>query len=320
VRPTVTDASLVLGYIDPAFFLGGTMPLDADLAAKAIEGEVARPLGLNLIEAASAILRLTTENMVGAIEEITIHQGMDPREAVLVGAGGAAGLNAGAIARRLGCKSVIIPEVVAALSAAGALISDLHADYRALFYTATGSFNFDGVNGTLDSLRSQCQEFIRGPGAGAVEHSIDFYAEARYADQIWEIDLPLHLTHFEKPGDIQRVRDDFDRMHEEVFAFSDPGSEVQFVGWRATTRCRLRQRDLGKLGKDRIYEAKLSKSRKAYFPGSGMLDSRVELFDTMKPNVPLDGPVIVESPLTTVVIEPGARVVRKKSGSLVITA
>ena len=318
-RPTVTDASLVLGYIDPAFFLGGAMKLEVESAAKAIKEEVARPLGLDLSEGALAILRLATENMVGAIEEITIHQGMDPRTAVLVGGGGAAGLNSVAIARRLDCKTVIIPEVVAVLSAAGALMSDLRADYQALFYTATGIFDFDGVNATLASLTEKCQTFIEGPGTGAVEHSIEFHVEARYRDQIWEIDLPLQITRFKTPEDIARVREDFDRMHEEVFAFRDPGSEVQFVGWHATVSCKLRERNLGKLGRDKVYEAKVLPSRKAYFSGIGMVDTHVELFETMKLDVPLRGPAIIESPLTTVVIEPGAKAVRKRSGSLVIT-
>ncbi len=174
-RPTLTDASLVLGHIDPAFFLGGAMKLEVEHAATAIEEQVARPLGLDLLEAASAILRLTTENMVGAIEEITIHQGMDPREAVLVGGGGAAGLNAVAISRRLGCKMVIIPEVVAVLSAAGALISDLHADYRALFYTASDSFDFYGVNTTLGLPDRQMPGVHRGTrvgGAGAIHRTV----------------------------------------------------------------------------------------------------------------------------------------------------
>jgi len=318
-RPTVTDASLVLGYIDPAFFLGGAMKLEVERAAKAIKEEVARPLGLDLSEGALAILRLATENMVGAIEEITIHQGMDPRKAVLVGGGGAAGLNAVAIARRLGCKKVIIPEVVAALSAAGALISDLHADYRALFYATSDNFDFDGVNATLDSLTAKCRAFIQGPGAGAQEQSIELYAEARYRDQIWEIDLPLQIGRFKKPEDVHRVREDFDRLHEEVFAFRDPDSTVQFVGWRATVRCKLRERDLGSLAKDKFYEVSVPPSRKAYFTGTGMTETRVEVFETMKPNVPLEGPAIIESPLTTVVIEPGAKVVRKRSGSLIIT-
>lgn len=318
-RPTVTDASLVLGHIDPTFFLGGAMKLEVDRAAKAIEEEVARPLGLDLPEAASAILRLVTENMVGAIEEITIHQGMDPRGAVLVGGGGAAGLNSGAIARRLGCKMVIIPEVGAALSAAGALMSDLRADYRALFFTTTSRFDFERTNAILDFLTAKCQAFIKGPGAGALEKSIEFYAEARYSDQIWEIDLPLQVKRFKTAEDVARAREDFDQLHEEVFAFRDPGSEVQFVGWRAAVRCKLRERELGKLGRDKGYEAKILPSRKAYFSNSGMVNARVELFETMKPNVPLNGPTIIESAFTTVVIEPGAKVVRKRSGSLVIT-
>ena len=115
------------------------------------------------------------------------------------------------------------------------------------------------------------------------------------------------------------MREDFDRLHEEVFAFRDTGSDVQFVGWRATARCKLSERDLGKLAKDKIYEAKILPSRKAYFADTGMVDTRVELFETMEPDVPLEGPAIIESPLTTVVIEPGAKVVRKMSGSLVIT-
>ena len=317
-RPTVTDASLVLGYIDPAFFLGGTMKLDVEYAAKAIENEVAGPLGLDLLEAASAILRLATENMVSAIEEITIHQGIDPRSAVVVGGGGAAGLNAVSIARRLGCTTVIIPEVVPALSAAGALISDLHADYRSLFYTSTNSFDFDGVNASLDSLEAKCQAFLDGPGADATEKSIEFFAEARYRAQIWEIDLPLQTTRFKTPEDVAQVRLDFDRLHEQIFAYCDKDSEVQFVGWRATARCRLSQGDLGKLAKDRIYEAEILPSRKAYFSGAGMVDTRIALFETMAPDDPLEGPAIIESPLTTVVIDPGAKVVRKKSGSLVI--
>ena len=119
--PTVTDCALLLGYIDPAFFLGGAMRLDVDGAREALEREVASKLGLGIEDAAAAVLALATEKMVGAIEEITINQGIDPGSAVLIGGGGAAGLNAVAVARRLGCREVVIPETGAALSAAGAL-------------------------------------------------------------------------------------------------------------------------------------------------------------------------------------------------------
>ncbi len=318
-KPTVTDASLVLGHIDPAYFLGGAMALEAELSARAIRDEVAKPLGLGLEEGAAAILRLATENMVGAIEEITIHQGIDPRGAVLIGGGGAAGLNSVAIARRLGCGSVVIPEVGAALSAAGALMSDLHADFRSLFYTQTDTFDFGGVNDTLKALTEKCRAFIKGPGAGAARSDIEYIAEARYRHQIWEIDLPLDLKKFKSKKDLARVRGEFDRLHEEIFAFRDPGSEVEFVGWRATARCRLREKNLGRLGHEKQFEKDLSPRRKAFFGGSGMVDTRVALFESMKPGAALRGPAIIESPFTTVVIEPGSRAVRKRSGSLVIT-
>ena len=214
---------------------------------------------------------------------------------------------------------VIIPEVGAALSAAGALMSDLHADYRTLFYTTIENFDFAQANATLDALEAQCRAFVKGPGAGAIEHAIQFFAEARYRDQIWEIDLPLRVTRFRNPGDLARVREDFDRLHEEVFAFRDPGSDVQFVGWRATVRCRLRRKALGKLRREKVYGAKVPSSRRAYFNGRWVEKTRVELLEAMKPDHPLKGPGIVESAFMTVVIEPGAEVVRKRSGSLMIT-
>jgi N-methylhydantoinase A len=318
-QPTVTDASLVLGYIDPAYFLGGAMALDMKQAAHAIETHVGIPLGLGLQEAAWAILRLATENMVSAIEEITINQGIDPRGSVLVGGGGAAGLNSVAIARRLGCRSLIIPEVGAALSAAGALMSDLQGDFRSLHYASTDKFDFDGVNAILATLLKRCQTFIDGPGRGAVEQKIDIYAEARYRHQIWEIDLPIQQTRFNSHEDLDRVRESFDQTHEEVFAFRDQGSDVEFIGWRATVRCNLRESSLGGLNQEKTFGVKVPSYRKAFFDKKGIVNTKVEMFETMKLNRPIKGPAIIESPFTTVVIDPGATVVRKKSGTLVIT-
>ena len=264
-------------------------------------------------------MRVATENMVGAIEEITINQGIDPRGAVLVGGGGAAGLNSVAIARRLGCTKVIIPELGAALSAAGAIMSDLHAGYRALHYTVTDNFDVAGVNGTLAGLVARCRSFLEGPGTGAAEHSIDVVAEARYRHQIWEIDVPIPFHRFERGDQVAGVREAFHRAHEEIFGFGDPGSAVEFVGWRATVRCRLRGRGLGRLAREKGYRVKLPASRKAYFAETGLVQARIELFDALRPDRPLKGPAIIESPFTTVVIDPGAQVLRKRSGTLVIT-
>src|SRR5262249_45897913 len=108
-RPTVTDCALVLGFIDPDFFLGGAMRLDPGAARAAVESQVAAPLGRSLADAAGAVLTLATEKMVGVIEEITINQGIAPGEAVLIGGGGAAGLNRAPLAPPLGRTQPIIP-------------------------------------------------------------------------------------------------------------------------------------------------------------------------------------------------------------------
>jgi N-methylhydantoinase A len=180
-------------------------------------------------------------------------------------------------------------------------------------------FDFDRANATLKTLTDKCKGFIKAAGNRAVESSIEYIAEARYRHQIWEIDLPLEISRFKSKKDIAQAREQFDRLHEEVFAFQDPTSEVEFVGWRATARCKLREGKLGKLKHEKLFEKKLASRRKAYFEGKGVVNARVLFFESMKPNVTVRGPAIVESPFTTVVIETGAKVVRKRSGSLVIT-
>lgn len=158
----MTDCSLILGYIDPDFFLGGTMVLDRAAAATALKTKVADKLGLSVEEAAAAVFTLATEKMVGAIDEITVNQGIDPATAVLIGGGGAAGLNAVAVGRRLGCAGVLIPEAGSVLSAAGALMSDVSSDYAQMLFTTSRRFAFDEVNGVLAGLEERCRVFAQG--------------------------------------------------------------------------------------------------------------------------------------------------------------
>src|SRR5439155_6878992 len=170
------------------FFLGGAMSLSVDGARAALESQVSSPLGLPVEEAAAAVLQVATEHMVRAIEEITLNQGIDPRSAVLVGGGGAAGLNSVAIARRLDCPRVIIPELGAVLSAAGALMSELTADFATTLRTTTAEFAHEEVNRVLGELQERCRSFLEGPGAGSIDWRIEYSAEARYPHQIWELD------------------------------------------------------------------------------------------------------------------------------------
>lgn len=315
---TVTDAALVLGHLDPEFFLGGTMRLDHESAAQAIDRDVARPLRMNLLEAASAVIRLATENMVSAIEQITIHQGVDPRGSVLVGGGGAAGLNSVSIARRLGCSKVLFPEAGAALSAVGALISDLHADYRALLYTETSDFDFGGAKRIVDGLTEKCQEFFDGPGEGALDKWITYVVEARYRAQIWEIDVPLERLPNTRE-ELTQLRRRFDSVHKEIFGYQDDQSPVQFLGWRATARCRLSDQGLGRLTVSSKPKARAKRFRDAFFPSVGQVQTDVHSFESLEVGSSITGPAIVESSFTTVVIDPGAKVERTESGSLLVS-
>ena len=316
VEPTVTDACVSLGYLDPNYFLGGTMTLDAEGARAAVAQYVAEPLGLSVEEAAASILSVATENMVQAISDITVDQGIDPAEAVLIGGGGAAGLNSIYIARRLGCPTLLIPETGAGLSAAGALMSDLSNEYRATFFTTSDAFDLEGVNRTLDALRAEAQEFIEGPGSSAVSSVIEFAVEARYASQVWEIEVPLASERFETASQLDELNEAFHAMHERIFAVRDPGSVIEYVGWTATARCGLREGGPGRLVAGKTHEA--AGKRSVYFAGDGAVEATVLDFNSMQSGEQHSGPAIIESPFTTVIADGATTFERTASGSLLM--
>lgn len=316
-QPTVTDAALMLGYIDPNFFLGGAQVLNVDLAVRALERAVAEPLGLPPMEAAAAVLALATENMVHAIEEVTVNQGIDPSLAVLVGGGGAAGLNIVAIARRLGCRKVVMPEVGATLSAAGALLSDLGVEFQAMYRTTSVEFDREGVNRVLAMLEVQCRDFLERPGTRELKHDITFLAETRYAHQVWEIEVPFRFSRFASDADLRDLVDDFHRTHEDLFGFRDPASNVELIGWRARAQARLAHAVAGPVRRAGGHP-NMTSARPVYFASAGMRQTEVRFFEALQFEEPLTGPAIVESSFTTIVLEPGSVARRVGTGSLVI--
>jgi N-methylhydantoinase A len=319
-EPTVTDAAVVLGHIDPAYFLGGGMPLDREAAVAVVRNGIGEPFGLDEFEAAAAIVRLATEHMVRAIEEITLHQGVDPRSAVLVGGGGAAGLNVVAIGRRLGSPQIVIPGAGAVLSAVGALLSELTTEYAANCFTTDEGFDIERVNVALSDLTEKCERFIQRHGRAASTSHIELSVEAMYRHQIWELEVPLRVTQFRTAEEIVQLRRDFDATHDEVFAIQDISSAVEFLTWRARVRCSLRNTavEIGSVVRS-DHEHALNTHRKAYFEGAGLVDTRVMRTDELVPGVVVMGPVIVESPLTTIVLDPGAIARSTRDGSLLIT-
>jgi N-methylhydantoinase A len=313
---TVTDACVTLGFLDPDYFLGGSMRLDADAARGALEEEVGRKLNVDAVGAAWAVLAVATEEMVRAIEETTVYRGIDPVGSILVGGGGAAGFNVVSIARRLGCKTVLIPELGPGLSAAGALLSNLISDYVAALPTSTGHFNFEAVNDTLADLQSRCSAFSSTSGATPEDVEVELFAEARYPDQVWELEVPLTVERFASEDDVEQLRQAFHATHRQLFGVADDDSRLEVISWRARVTCRLRAQF--QPPQPEHCDTRAERGRDAFFGPYGWSKVPVVNFAEMSVGAGVAGPALVDAPQTTVVIYPGALARRTERGSLII--
>lgn len=311
-HPTVTDAALVLGYIDPDFFLGGRMALAVDAARAAIATQIAQPLGLSIDDAALAIIELATETMINAIEEITVKQGIDPEDTVIVGGGGAAGLNAVAIARRLKCRTVLFPAVGAVLSAAGAIMSELRREFVRTEFMRVSHFDVARANAILAGLRTEAQAFLDGSVGAGRDTIIDYFIEGHYPSQVWEIEVALEGPTFDSAAGAANLVRDFHARHREIFSFADDHDEVEIVSWRAVARSRIADSRSG-LQLATVPPATGERVRSMVFRDTGRLDAAVYDLDALPQDHPVTGPAVIESSFTTIVVDPGSRAVRQAS-------
>lgn len=316
-RATVTDASLVLGHLDAGYFLGGALSLDEEAALAAVRTDVANPLGLDLAPAAWAVIDVATESMVQAILAITVNQGIDPARATLIGGGGAAGLNSVFIARRLRCQRLIIPDTGAALSAAGALMSSLTVEHRAVAFTTTAEFDAKAIATTIAGLESRCRSFLRTAGVADSDGEITFGVEARYENQAWEIPVELGADPT-RAIDRDVLAKRFHETHRDVFAIDDPDSTIELVSWWARASADTRGgRPFGRL-KETESGILSATSRRIYLPAEGHVAAAVIPWSTLEPGNQRTGPAVVESPFTTVVLDGAARFEKSVAGNLVI--
>ena len=230
-RPTVTDANLVLGLLDPDYFLGGRLPLDSGAAHRAV-ATVADALDLEVAEAAYAIHVTGNENMIAAIEDITVNEGIDPRESFLVAGGGATACHIGEMARALGIARFMVPGVAAGLSAYGGLVTDIRGEETATLHTSDRHFALDAVNRTLATLRQRAERFLERAGVPAQDRRYEYAFQARYKYQSWEIEALF------EPGDggldaqdVPALSVAFHDMHERIHTIREDDSEVEFTTW-----------------------------------------------------------------------------------------
>lgn len=303
-HPTVTDACVVLGYFDPNYFNGGRMTLDAGAATRVIE-ELAGEIGRSPLDTAFAIITIANELMIKAIHEITVSEGLNPRESVIVAGGGAAGLNIMPIARELGCKTTILPKTASAMSACGMQYSDIVFEQTRSRVTMSGSFDMAGVNRALDEIDEALERFRQDlKGAGRAQVRKEYFAEARYKSQVWELDTPLPVKRFRTPKDVAALVEAFHTVHDRVYAVRDEQSEVECVNWRGKLSIRLSKPPKAVVKRLGRSKPKPSLTRAAYFGAGDIRKTPVYRGLDLKPGAHIVGPAIIEEPTTTIVVYP----------------
>ena len=316
-RPTVTDAAVVLGYIDPDEFLGGRMKLDR-AAAERVVAALAAELGMGLEAAAIAVLRLSGEEMVKAIEQITVKDGVDPAESAVVAGGGAAGLTVVPIARTLGCRRVLVPRAAGALSAYGAQHSDIVMEVSGSRYAHTDHFDHEGVGAVLDRIDAQLDDYqTRLAARGIQRFERSRYVEARYLNQQWEMEVPLPVERVAALADVVALRAAFDEQHERLYAVRDNAAPLECVNWKGRLTAFLSKPQVsestGTGGADRP-----DRIVRATFEGLGTVDTPVYRGSTLAPGTVLEAPAIIVEPTTTVVVHPGSRCTVTRGGNYLL--
>ena len=314
--PTVTDASVVLGYLDAANFLGGKAPLDQALAQRAVGRHIAEPLGLSTVEAARGIHEVVATNMAEGIRLMSVQRGVDPREFAIIAFGGASGLHAGRVARQLQITRIRIPSMAPVLSAFGMLSTDLRYDFSRSFPAGLEDIDLAAVKAIVEDLEGQGRERL-STGSG-VDEDIDVVASAdmRYLDQVYEVNVPLpDLTQ-----DDREVRDEWAKNlhehYEDLYSYRQSDQEIRLVTLRVTVRGRLPKGGLPDRKVSRP-AANVPRGRRDVFLGR-WTSVPVFAMDGLPAGTEIQGPAILESDFTTVLVEPGDKATVDRYGGIEI--
>ena len=299
-EPTVTDAQLVLGVLDPKNFLGGEMSLDTEAARRVVQKHIADKLHLSLDAAAYGIIRVVNTKMATAIREMTIQKGLDPREFVLVAFGGAGPMHANALADELEVPKTIIPVASGALSALGILLSDVRFDSTFTKVCSLTESSLEDSKSIFASLEKEASDNLQREGFA--EKDIQFVRELdmRYVGQ--EYTVRVVLDGFDRSA----IKKRFDEIHETTYAHSAPSEQAEIVNYRLSAFARIRRPLLEQVGKGTASSANaLRGQRNVYFGelGKCVLTDVYERSRLLASNR-IKGPAVVEEKACTTLILP----------------
>ena len=302
---TITDANLVLGVLSPDKFLGGKMKLNKAKAERLLEDKIARPLGLNLLEAADGILKIINVKMEEAIKAVSSQRGYDIRDFTLVAFGGGGPMHAGKIALDLGIPSLLIPFAPGVTSALGLLMSDVKHDYVRSKLVALKEIDPEEVNRLFTQLIEQARADLRAEGFNDNEMALQPFLDLRYAGQGYELTVSSPMPPL-KPADLDLMRRRFDLQHEQAHGHKAESEPVELVSLRLVSTGLVPQAKLSPVkSTGKKLDAAKTGERKIFFgKEQGMLNCRIYSRNLLEPAHKIAGPAVIEQMDTTTVIHP----------------
>ncbi len=307
-EPAVTDVDLLLGYLNPDYFLGGEMKIYPDKAEKAVEAKIAKRLGLDVIKAAYGIYVIVNTNMAQGVRIASIGRGYDPRECMLIIAGGAGPVHACEIAKELDIPLMLVPKVSSVFCASGMLISNLRHDFVKVCYTLMkkGYVDVDLLNSYHNEMKERGAATLEKEGIPPERMSFTYSCDVRYEAQFNEIEVvtPLSADGIFTMNEFPLLEQAFDQKHDALYGYSLPGSPLELMCLRVAAEGITEKpsfRETAPRGEDA--SAAVKGQREIYYQGEF---SVVPTYDgpRMGYGNKLSGPAIIEEPTTTILLTP----------------
>ncbi len=308
-EPTVTDANVVLGRLDPNRFLGGEMPLDIEAARNAINRSIAGPLGLSETEAARAIIQIAVMNMSLAVRQVSIERGDDPRDFVMVAFGGAGPLHASEVARSLHIPVVVIPNFPGQFSASGMLIAEPRHDFVRTYYRPLDESDLVDLRRIAAEMEALARERI-----GTAEIRMRHFLEVRYAGQDFSLPIPVDPRYY-ADGYRATVRERFHELHQTRFGYHDADLALEIVNARlaATSPSSTAVLPVSPPGRE---QARIG--TRAVIFNADAVDCPIYRREALAPGQSIAGPAIVQEYASTTVLFPHDSAEVTASGELLI--
>ena len=318
-EPTVSDANLILGYLNPDGLIGGRLHLNYENALKSIEEKIAKPLNMSVEKAAYGMFTIVNNNMVNGIRRVSVERGYDPRDFVLVAAGGATGAHITALAAEMGINTVIVSKLSSGLCAYGQIISDVKYNYMATIPVRLDeNCDYEKINHLFKDIETKGKEHLKNDGFD--EKEIDVYRslEMRYLGQIHECTVNIDTFDIDSET-IEKVKEAFHKRHEELYTYSELKSPIELVNIESALYGRIDRPSPAEIENDTQLKDAIKSYRNLIFSDSEEL-VKTPVYDGnfLSGGHQINGPAVVEEDTTTLVIEPEWLLELHKSGTYII--